>query len=231
MDAYCSDATRIEDKLSSEIVDTINQLDDIRVPFDPAPILHMACLNVTLNLTFSQRFDPAGRMANEIFKTYEWRYVTFLLPLRSACLTVCLRVYGCLPVCLSLSSSLSMSVCLSVCLSVSAYLSVCLSVCVCLSICLSLSAYLSACLCLPVFLSVSVCVYLSVSVCVCLSVCLFVYICQSMPASLFFFRFFVVAAVVLLFLLLLALMTYILRAFISAQVLNSYNDTCCCVQA
>ena len=132
VDAYCSDATRIEDKLSSEIVDTINQLDDIRVPFDPAPILHMACLNVTLNLTFSQRFDPAGRMANEIFKTYEWRYVTFLLPLRSACLTVCLRVCDCLPVCLSLSSSLSMSVCLSVCLSVSAYLSVCLSPCLCL---------------------------------------------------------------------------------------------------
>ena len=85
VDAYCSDSSRIENKLSSEIVDTVNQMGDIQAPFDPAPLLHMACLNVTLNLTFSQRFDPAGRMANEILKTYEWRYVP--LPL-SVCLSL-----------------------------------------------------------------------------------------------------------------------------------------------
>ncbi|KAL8575812.1 hypothetical protein ACOMHN_014817 [Nucella lapillus] len=73
VDAYCSDATRIEDKLSSEIVDTLNQYSDLKMPFDPAPILHLACLNVALNLTFSQRFDPTGRMANEILKNYEYR--------------------------------------------------------------------------------------------------------------------------------------------------------------
>ncbi|XP_070182567.1 cytochrome P450 1A1-like, partial [Littorina saxatilis] len=77
IDTYCSHAARIQDKVSAEIVDTVNLISDIRDPFDPSPVLHMACLNVALNLTFSQRFDPVGRLAQELYKTYDCRSSMF----------------------------------------------------------------------------------------------------------------------------------------------------------
>nr|KAG5690723.1 hypothetical protein BaRGS_022414 [Batillaria attramentaria] len=77
VDTYCSDASRVEDKLQAEIVDTLNTFSDLEAPFDPGPLLQLACLNLSLNLTFSQRFDPNGRVAKEILKTFEQRSDVF----------------------------------------------------------------------------------------------------------------------------------------------------------
>ena len=106
VDAYCSCASRIEDKLSSEIVDTLGQFTELETPFDPAPLLQMACLNVALNLTFSQRFDPSGRVAKEILRTFECRYAVVAVVCVLLCLSfhsVVQHMYLCCDLCLSVS--------------------------------------------------------------------------------------------------------------------------------
>lgn len=75
IEVYCSDASRIEDKVSSEIVNTINHISEMHQPFDPAPVLELACMNVSLNMTFSQRFDPMGPLAKDALETFQLRYV------------------------------------------------------------------------------------------------------------------------------------------------------------
>ncbi|CAL1544493.1 unnamed protein product [Lymnaea stagnalis] len=73
VDAYCSDVSHIEEKLSSEIIDTVNRLIDQSGAFDPLLLFKSACFNITFRLVFDQRLDPQGSRMKETLTTVENR--------------------------------------------------------------------------------------------------------------------------------------------------------------
>ncbi|XP_012944595.1 cytochrome P450 1A5, partial [Aplysia californica] len=73
IDAYCSDTRHIEDKLGSEIIDTVSRLIDKEGDIDPHEPLKAACLNIIFRLVFNQQFDPQGGLMRETLTTLDNR--------------------------------------------------------------------------------------------------------------------------------------------------------------
>ncbi|XP_067650537.1 cytochrome P450 1A1-like [Haliotis asinina] len=73
LDVYCSNSDNIEDIVAADILEVVNKFVETDKPLDPFYTVESACLNIMTRLAYGQRFDPAGRVMQEILSTFHAR--------------------------------------------------------------------------------------------------------------------------------------------------------------